>query len=143
MAPSVFLVTWVVAALWLAAILIIFLREGQSIAARLSHILLYWQGILLVAMVGMGTYSLATGWPFEEAWLSVKIILFGLIAACGIGIDKFFAPLVPAFTRLATEGSSPELEHIIRKTTNRTCFVVLVLYALLLILAFLGITQPF
>jgi len=142
-APWVFLVTWIAAALWLAAIMTVFLRGGKPIATRLAHILLYWQGVLLVVMVGIGCYSLVTGWPFVTAWLSVKIILFGLIAACGIGIDWFFAPIVPAFTRLATEGSSPELEQIIGQTINRTCFIVLVLYALLLILAFLGITQPF
>ncbi len=142
-APWVFLVTWMAAALWLAAIITVFLREGKPIAARLSHILLYWQVILLVLLVGTGCYSLVTGGPFVTAWLSVKIILFGLIVACGIGIDKVFTPIIPAFTRLATEGSSPELEQIIGQTINRTCFVVLVLYALLLILTFLGVTQPF
>ncbi len=104
-----------VAAIWTAGLLVVFRGEGTPLAARISHVLLVWQGILFVLMVGTGVYSLATGWPFETVWLSLKIVLFGFIALCGVGIDRFFTPIIPAFGRLAQEGSSPELEQTIRQ----------------------------
>ncbi|MEZ5475275.1 MAG: hypothetical protein R3E72_09775 [Steroidobacteraceae bacterium] len=60
-----------------------------------------------------------------------------------IGIDYAFRPVVPAFMRLATEGSKPDIEAAISGSINGAILFVLGLYALLLIIAFLGVTKPF
>ena len=61
--------------------------------------------------------------------------------AMGIGIDFAFRPVGPAFARLATEGSSPELESTIGGAIDGAIRYVLGLYALLILIAFLGVTK--
>ena len=51
--------------------------------------------------------------------------------------------IVPAFTRLATEGSKPEIEAAIGRAVDGAIRYVLGLYALLVAIAFLGVTKPF
>jgi hypothetical protein len=71
------------------------------------------------------------------------VLLFGLIFAFGIGIDYAFRPIVPAFMRLASEGTKPDIERVIGRCVNGAIGYVLALYAVLLIVAFLGVTKPF
>jgi hypothetical protein len=48
----------------------------------------------------------------------------------------------PAFARLASEGSSPEVEAVISRTVDRAIVWVLAIYALVLAIAFLGTVTP-
>ena len=82
------------------------------------------------------------GW-LPGAWFGAKLLLFALIFALGIGIDFAFRPIGPAFVQLATEGSSPALEARITAAVDGAIRYVLGLYALLIGIAFLGITKPF
>jgi hypothetical protein len=59
----------------------------------------------------------------------------------GIGIDIAFRPIGPAFMRLATEGSQPDIEHSISTAVDGAIRYVLGLYALLVVIAFIGITK--
>jgi len=68
-------------------------------------------------------------------------VLFALIFAMGIGIDFAFRPIGPAFARLATEGSKPDIENTIGLAVDGAIRYVLGLYALLIAIAFLGVTK--
>jgi hypothetical protein len=93
--------------------------------------------------VGLGVSSLLGHGPFTGAWLAAKVALFGLIFACAIGIDWEFRPIVPAFQRLATEGSGPAVEAAISGSIDGAIRWVLALYGLLVVIGFLGTTKPF
>jgi hypothetical protein len=70
------------------------------------------------------------------------VLLFGLVFLCSIMIDLEFRPMGPAFARLATEGSTPEIEAVIRRTVDRAVVWVGAIYILLLSIAFLGAVKP-
>ncbi len=139
----VFAPLWIAALVWAAATVAVFLFEGRPVAAKIIKALFVWQLAMFFVVTGFGTYSLMTGAPFISSWLSLKIVVFGLIFGAGIGIDRSFQPLVPAFGRLAQEGSTPEIEAVIRRTVNTTCGFVLLIYALVAAAAYLGIAKPF
>jgi hypothetical protein len=48
----------------------------------------------------------------------------------------------PAFARLAAEGSKPGIEQIIKGAIDRSIAWVLALYALVVVIAFLGTARP-
>jgi hypothetical protein len=132
---------WIVAAAWLAIVLGIGRNEGRPRAAALTKANLTLQGVLLVVLLGVGAYSVLGHGPFAEDWLAWKILLFALVFLCSIMIDREFGPLVPAFGRLATEGSTPDVEAAIREPIDGAIRWVLLLYGLLLVIAFLGTTH--
>ena len=87
-------------------------HEGKPLAARLNHWHLGLQALLLVIVGAIGISSWLGHGPLPGGWFAAKIVLFALIFAMGIGI--------------AVDGA-------IR--------YVLGLYALLIAIAFLGVTK--
>ncbi|MFO0226834.1 MAG: hypothetical protein ACK52B_00265, partial [Gammaproteobacteria bacterium] len=65
------------------------------------------------------------------------------VFALGIGIDVAFRPVGPAFMRLASEGSSPQIEAEVSRGIDGAVRVVLALYLLLALIAFSGVAKPF
>jgi hypothetical protein len=140
--PAAFAAAWAIGLGWLGLLYAMHKAEGTPRQARLSSLNLALQGVLGVIVVGLGAASLAGAGPFNPGWLAWKVLLFGLIFPCAIMIDVEFRPMGPAFARLASEGSSPEVEAVISRTVDRAIVWVLAIYALVLAIAFLGTVTP-
>jgi hypothetical protein len=125
-----------------------------DIAPRLSFALMFACGLELAAAQGLvepAGWQRALAWaasvagygPFPADWLGWKVLLFAMIFVCGIMIDRRFAPMAPAFAQLAATGSTPELERTITRAVDEAVRWVLALYALVIVIAFLGTARPF
>lgn len=134
---------WAVALAWIALLLAQTRSEGAPHARVLNQANLMLQAALLLIIASLGISSWIGRGPFPSGWLAAKVLLFALIFAASIGIDYAFRPIVPAFMRLASEGSQPDIEMRISGAVDGAIRYVLALYALLLIIALLGTTQPF
>jgi hypothetical protein len=137
------LLAWLVSAVWVAIVLGMVRLEGKPLGHALTKANATLHAVLLVVVVGIGLASVLGHGPFPQGWLGWKVLLFGLIFFCGLMIDREFKPMLPAFGRLATEGSKPDIEHDITRAVNGAIRWVLALYALLLVIAFLGTARPF
>jgi len=138
-----FIVSWAIAAGWIALLLAIGRNEGKPLAETLNKAHLAFQAVMLVVIGWLGVQALLGNGPLPGGWFGAKILLFALIFAMGIGIDFAFRPIGPAFMRLATEGSKPDIEAAIGAAVDGAIRYVLGLYALLIVIAFLGITKYF
>ncbi len=133
---------WALTLAWLALVLAIPASEGKPRQLTLMKVQTLWLALLTLLFVGLGIYALVTDQIFPPDWLAWKVILFGAIAAAAIGIDLGLAPFFPWFERLRVEGSTPEIEAGLRKGINGSIRFVLILYGLLVVIAFLGTTKP-
>ena len=136
-----FLVAWGVSAGWIALLFAIGRHEGTPRGESLSRLNLALQAVLLLVIGAFGVTAVLGLGPLPGGWFGLKILLFALIFALGIGIDFAFRPIGPAFARLATEGSQPDIEQQIGRAVDGAIRYVLALYALLIIIAFLGVTK--
>jgi len=134
---------WTVSAAWVLLLFAMARSEGQPRAATLNRLNLGLQTLLLVVLGYVALTSVAGAGPFPAGWLAWKVLLFALIFALSIGIDFAFRPIVPAFARLASEGSRPDIEATITGATDHAIRWVLALYALIAGIAFLGVVKPF
>ena len=73
--------------------------------------------------------------------IALKVGLYGLVNITILGIEIAFFPLGLAFERLATEGSSPEIEESISSGMKTTLGWVHTTYFLIFIVAFIGVTK--
>jgi hypothetical protein len=133
---------WALALGWTALLFAIGRNEGKPVAESLGRANLALQGVLLLAIGAVALSSLLGSGPLEPGWFSAKLLAFAAIFACSIGIDLAFRPIVPAFLRLATEGSRPDIERTIGAAVDGAIRYVLALYALLIAIAFLGVVKP-
>ena len=132
---------WVASAGWIGLLFALGKAEGTPRAQMLNRLHLTWQSLLLLGLGTLGVLSLLDLGPLPGGWYGLKILLFALIFAMSIGIDVAFRPIGPAFMRLATEGSQPDIEHTISAAVDGAIRYVLGLYALLIVIAFIGVTK--
>ncbi len=143
-APSwVFAASWLVSAGWIALLFALGRNEGKPLGRTLGQANLALQSVLFIVLGWFGLQAVLGNGPLPGGWYGAKILLFALIFAMGIGIDFAFRPIGPAFMRLATEGSRPDIEATIGGAVDGAIRYVLGLYALLIVIAFLGITKFF
>lgn len=93
-------------------------------------------GLIIVAVSSFMDYG-----PYEANSVALKVGLYGLVNLTILGIEIAFFPLGLAYERLATEGSSPEIESSISGGMDLTLRWVHATYILIFITAFIGATK--
>jgi hypothetical protein len=134
---------WAASIAWVSFVVGMMRFEGRPLAAYCKHANEVLHLVLFVVFGWLGVASAAGYGPFPAGWLGWKVLLFALIFPCGVMIDRRFAPMAPAFAQLAAGGSTPELERTITKAVDEAVHWVLALYALVIVIAFLGTARPF
>ena len=134
---------WAVALGWILLLFAIGRNEGKPAAETYGRINLGLQTVLMLVVGVVALSSIFGNGPLQSDWLAAKLLGFAVIFALSIGIDFAFRPVVPAFMRLAGEGTTPDIERSIVGAIDGATRYVLALYALLIAIAFLGAVKPF
>ena len=93
-------------------------------------------GLIIVAISSFMGFG-----PYEANSIALKVGLYGLVNITILGIEIAFFPLGASFERLATEGSSPELEQSISSGMRTTLMWVHITYIMIFVVAFIGVTK--
>jgi hypothetical protein len=141
--PGLLAAGWIIGLGWTAAILVMMRAEGTALARTLNKLQLWFQGVMGVLFVSVGGLSLLRDAPLAPGWFAGKILLFGFIFWMGIALHVLFRPFDKPFAEIGTQGSTPEREAAVTGAINQALVGVLVLYALIAIIAFLGTVKPF
>lgn len=142
LSPFLRVLFWSAAILWLILIGFAARTRGTPMGSLLGYIEIAFQALAGAGFVVYGLNSLATGAPIDDPWFAAKLSMFGLVFWTVIAIDVSFRPFFAPFAEIGEEGSTPEREEAIARAVNHTLFYMLVLYALIAGIAFLGKVQP-
>lgn len=136
---------WAASLIWLWLVWEIHWKHGQGIGKVYWRIDFVIRVAVMLGFLGVGALSLATDAPFADDWLAAKALAFGLIILCGL-IVRILLLKSPAPATAGAgpapqtpQGAAPKVSDgrdLIRK-------VVLAIWALVAIAAFLGVTKPF
>ena len=133
---------WVIGLFWLWLVWDAHAHDMTPRAARDRRIEGWLRWALMAFYLGLGGVSLATGAPLAPQWLATKAMLFGVIFAAAIMIDHKFKPVGKQLTALIEQGSSDATEIPLRSTMDGTRRWVLLVYALLFAISWLGVVKP-
>jgi hypothetical protein len=137
-----FALAWFIGLGWTALHVALVVRKGTPLAARLRRLNNAWELVAGALFIGIGALSLATGAPVAAGWFALKLLLFGLVFWVILGIDTRFQPFT-TLLRLGARGLDDAAEAAITRATNLTMAWALLLYGLVLAIAFLGKVKPF
>lgn len=137
------LLAWGLGAVWVAAIVLAHIRPAASFVRPFRAVQFWGQGVFGAGLLSAGIASLMGGAPVAQAWLAAKICALGLICFIAMAMTAVSKPFDAAYTEIVTQGSTPEREARASRAMGRTLGVVLVLYATLLVTAFIGKVKPF
>ena len=138
---STIALVWIFSLVWLAATWIRYLNEGKPIGMLATKACILIDVIVMVVCGSIAISSFGGGGLVASDWLASKILIFGLIALTTIALEFLFLPGVIAFIGIINEGSTPEREATYSKSINITIVSVLVIYALVILAAWIGISK--
>lgn len=118
---------WLASLAWLWLVWQVHLQGASSLGRLFWKIDFGVRGLVMAGFVGFGAWCLAMGGPIADAWLATKILLFGLIILCGIAVRILL---------LSSRPATPAIGGRIRN-------VVFVIWGLVAVTAFIGVTKPF
>lgn len=134
---------WLASLGWLAIVLIGLAKHDQPIARTTRKLERLIQIALLAGFSGAAVLSFAAGAPIGSHWLAGKVLMIALVAAFMIPLERQFLPVVEGFQRMASEGSSGEIDAIILSGMDKVYVWVIGMYAAILVASFLGVVKPF
>ena len=139
---SLIIVVWVFCTIWLTLVLVSFFKDQQPAGVTARKFEKVVQFSLIAGLVLLGLISIFSEGPVVPTWLTIKILLFAAILAVVPLLERAFMPALLGFISLEAEGSSAKIEKQINQGINRTVFWVLMIYAAVIIISYLGVTKP-
>ena len=128
---------WVFGFGWLWLVWLVHWRHGTPGGMRLWKIDLGVRIAVTLAFLGVGLSSLLTAAPVAAAWLAWKITLFGVLIALGVIVRLILLWHPPRPAPANADGTGPALPF-----WTGLRLVVFGIWALVLMMALLGVTKP-
>jgi hypothetical protein len=131
---------WLFTLAWWAVSMTGAYKYDQPIGMQLGKLNNYLTGIVGAGLIALAVSSYLGNGPFaaDATWLLWKVGLYGLINLMVIAMLVVFEPLGIAFARMATEGSTPELENTVAVVMNRSAIVIWSTYGTIALVGFIG-----
>ena len=125
---------------WLVFVEIVHrLRHGASGGklALLDRLIRY---LLLAALVPGGLAAIFVG--FAQGWLAWKLVLFGAVIACGIGIRYYIIQFFGIWRQIEAQGSNSAHERAIRRNYAAGTSMLGLLWLCIAAITLLSIVKP-
>lgn len=133
---------WALSALWFWQMWLTHLKAGTPAGPLLRA----WDWRIRYAVIGacviVGALSLATGAPFAAPWLAYKVILFGGVIACGLGIRHYLRRYLEIWPRAVDGTATDEDERRLVLTMRQATVVLVLLHAQVVAIGLLGVLKP-
>lgn len=133
------ILVWLLAAVWLGNVLILYFNEGKPFTRRLSKADLVFRIAVVIALSGLALTGFGEASLIGATWVSWKLLVFAALVACGIAIRINLKPFVPAFVKLMSEGPSESVNAAMRDSVARCQPFVWTIWAGLFLNAAIGL----
>ena len=137
------MLVWSVGGAWVVAIWLSHKNPSAAFVKPFGRVQFWGQAVYGLGLCAVAATSFLNGKPITEPWLATKVLLLGLMCFVAMRLEVVSRPFGAAFGEIKTAGSTPEREAQAYASMGRTLNVVLVIYVLLFVAAFIGKVKPF
>lgn len=132
---------WLAALFWLLLVLCVHFVPASRAAEALRRVDFSFRLLVIAVTVGLALWQLVAPAQIQADWIALKLLIFGILVACGLAIRIALRPFGPAFASLLEQGSTPTTEAAIQRSLGRARPFVLAIWTGLVISAVLGVFQ--
>ena len=134
---------WVFSIIWWAISMTGAIYYDKPWGQKVAHFANWIIGAVGVTLIAIAVASALGKGPFDPSgtWLIWKVGLYGLVNLTCLGIVVAFDPMAGAFMRLAVEGSTPEVEGLVKRIFNISVYPIWTTYFLVVSIAFIATTK--
>ena len=138
--PALILVTWAAFLAWLVLAWAVHMKHGPS-GQRLKRADLVLRYIVIVALAGAAIGAMA-GAIAVPVFIVLKMWILAFCFGLGLVVRRQLVPLFPAVIEMRETGPTPATDRVIAEVISRTRPTVILLWLMVLIASYLGITTP-
>jgi hypothetical protein len=135
-------VIWLFSFVWLGLIWLVHFKKETATGELLRKLDLLIRYILSGLLITLGIFCLTTNQIIQSDWLSWKIIIFGLILVNGIWIRAIVGRMRKSITLTQESDTKIEGEKSIKKDQAVLNKAALLIWVLVILMAFLGELKP-
>ena len=136
------IIIWLFSIVWLGLIWMVHFKKETVIGELLRKLDLLIRYILSLLLIALGIFCLTTNSIIQSDWLSWKIIIFGLILVNGIWIRAIVGRMRKSITLAQESDTKIEGEKSIKKDQAVLNKAALLIWVLVILMAFLGELKP-
>lgn len=137
---------WAAALAWLVLVVVDYRKTPERFAPLANRLDFIVRIGLVVGLIAAAIYTLIATEPFgvttNPKWLAGKVIAYSICILGGLMIRVKLRPFGPAWAQLQTAGSSPEVERAITGSVRGSVPYVMLIWAMVVVAAFLGVVKP-
>ena len=138
MASWVLMLVWLIAAGWLALVVLTgYILKPGTLRTQLDRLHIGLRHGLTATFALLGTYSLYVGGPITSTWLAAKLVLLALLLAGGSALRIIAQGWAQELT------GEPRAQGHIARTYPYTRRLVYAFWGTTIAIAFLGVAKPF
>jgi hypothetical protein len=137
------LLAWGVGGAWVLMIWLSHKNPAAGFVKPFGRVQFWGQAIYGAGLAAVAVASYISHKPIAEPWLASKVLILGVMCFVAMMLEVVSRPFGVAFGEIKTAGSTPEREARASAAMVRTLSVVLVIYVLLFLAAFIGKVKPF
>lgn len=134
---------WAFSILWLILIWIVHFKRETKEGEIYRLLDLGIRYILSFSLIALGLFSLFSDLIIQSNWLSLKISIFGLILANGIWIRMIVGRMRECIQLVQNKSDIEFAESQIKKEQSTLNKAALMIWILVILMAFLGQVKPF
>ena len=133
---------WLFSIVWLGLIWMVHFKKETATGELLRQLDLLIRYILSGLLIALGIFCLTTNQIIQSDWLSLKIIIFGLILVNGIWIRAIVGRMRKSIQLVQESDTKIEGEKSIKKDQAVLNKAALLIWVLVILMAFLGELKP-
>jgi len=133
---------WLFSIVWLGLIWMVHFKKETATGELLRQLDLLIRYILSGLLIALGIFCLTTNQIIQSDWLSLKIIIFGLILVNGIWIRAIVGRMRKSIQLTQDSHTKTEGEESIKKDQAVLNKAALLIWVLVILMAFLGELKP-
>ncbi len=137
-------IIWAITLLWIYFVLALFLNTGGAEkVALIRKIDMPMRWVIAIAITVIGVMSLMGTGVTQDAWLAAKLLIWAGTVFCGIVSRTTIKPFHAAFTRVLTQGETPEDLAQMKRSLYITRIPILGIWGLVALAGAIGMWKPF
>jgi hypothetical protein len=134
---------WVVGLIWLGVIWAAYRNMRKPSGIFWQRIDVGWRIILILVLIATGITSLLNAWPFNAKWIATKLLVYAALLCVGLYLRISIRGWREGFSRLRDGQSGPDIDALFIDGRRRAKYAAWLFWSLIVVMAWLGIRQPF
>lgn len=141
--PFSMVIAWTLAIAWLAVVWMAYLKLRTPGGKYWQRIDVGWRIVLIAVLIWAGTVSLLNAWPINAKWIATKLLVYAALLVVGLYLRVSIRGWRSGFARLRKGESGADIDALFVEGHRKAQRAAWLFWALIITMAWLGITQPF